>query len=277
MQNSLKYNELSPDEHVFTSLLEYIPLKPKMLYYIGKLPEKRMPTVALVGSRKPTKYGLDIAFNWARELAERGVVVISGLALGIDAAAHRGALVATVDTPSTIAVLGSPIDKISPSVNYQLGQQIMQNGAIISEYPPGAVTYPSDFLHRNRLIAGLADAVIVVEANERSGSLATARHAFKQGRVVFAVPADITRPLAAGCNLLLKQGARAATEVADVLTVVAPELLPRKPKKARRGQAVGLAEMLYEGWATERILAALQIDVAELGRRKTALELTGEI
>ncbi|MCL2095123.1 DNA-protecting protein DprA [Candidatus Saccharibacteria bacterium] len=295
MQKSLKINEIVPDEADFTSLLSSIPLSPKMLYYCGILPKKRVKSVAIVGSRKPTKYGLDIAFSWARELAERGVVVISGLALGIDAAAHRGALAgregnlhsgapragqSLFENPSgvtTIAVLGTRIDQVYPASNQELGEEIMKCGAVISEYPVGAVGYPGNFLNRNRIVSGLADAVLVVEANERSGSLATAEHARRQGRPVFAVPADITRPLSAGCNALLKQGAMVATSVDDILAVVAPELLPPKKKARKKGRQATLAEMLRAGQPTEQILEALGIDVVTLNMRKTELELRGEL
>ncbi|MDR0979737.1 MAG: DNA-processing protein DprA [Candidatus Nomurabacteria bacterium] len=169
----------------------------------GKLPEKRVLTVAIVGSRKPTKYGEETAYSVAYELARQGVVVISGLAIGVDAAAHRGALDAG---GTTMAVLASGVDKITPWANTTLGERILaSDSAIISEYPNGTQAFASNLLARNRVVSGLADAVIIAEAAAKSGTLATARHAMRQGRPIFVVPGRLTDKMSAGCLLLLEK------------------------------------------------------------------------
>ena len=181
-----------------------------------------MPTVAIVGTRRPTAYGKEVAHKLAFELAGKGVVVISGLALGIDGIAHRGALEAG---GTTIAVLANGLPTIYPSSHKDLaGQIIERSGGIISEYEPEASARMYQFLERNRIISGLSDAVVIVEAAARSGTLNTASHALEQGKEVFVVPGNITSPLSAGCNALLKQGAQPVTSAQDVLDVIAPQL-----------------------------------------------------
>jgi DNA processing protein len=219
----MKINTISPGKHKYLQITESIAKVPKTFYYFGDLPVDRMPTVAIVGTRKPTNYGKEVAYTFAYELAKRGVVVISGLALGIDAIAHRGALEAG---GTTIAVLANGLPRIYPSSHRELGQQIIQHGgAIITEYEPETSPRPYYFLERNRLISGLADAVLVVEAAARSGTLNTVSHALEQGKEVFAVPGNITSPLSVGCNALLKQGAHPAIKPEDILDVIAPHLL----------------------------------------------------
>ncbi len=219
----MKINQLSPRENPYTKVLDSIAKPPKCLYFIGKLPEKRLPTVAIVGTRKPTKYGTEVTTTLASELARRGVVIISGLALGIDALAHKAALDAD---GLTIAVLGNGLPDIRPITNRDIGERIIaSNGAIVSEHTADYVVGIWSFVERNRLIAGLSDAVIVTEAAARSGSLNTAMHALEQNKEVFVVPGNITSPLSAGCNALLKQGAHPATCVEDILEVIAPDLL----------------------------------------------------
>lgn len=179
--------------------------------------------MAIVGTRKPTAYGKEVTQQLASELAKRGVVIISGLALGVDGIAHQAALEAG---GTTIAILGNGLPKIYPSSHRQLAERIVvSGGAILSEYAPNTPSYPSQFLERNRIISGLADAVIITEAASRSGTLNTAGHALDQGKEIFVVPGNITSPLSAGCNALLKQGASPVTGPDDILEVIAPELL----------------------------------------------------
>ncbi len=196
---------------------------PKRLYYIGILPAERSPTVAIVGTRKPTAYGKEVTTQIAGDLARRGVVIVSGLALGVDGLAHRAALdVGGV----TIAVQANGLTQLYPSTHRQLGIDIVtNNGAIISEYEPGVGARDFQFLARNRIVSGLSDAVLITEASARSGTLNTARHALEQGKEVFVIPGNITSPLSAGCNALLKQGATPVTCADDILEVIAPELL----------------------------------------------------
>ncbi len=241
-----KINQISPLEHNFTEVLGSIALKPKTLYFYGKMPENvlkndkkvRPKTVAIVGSRHNTKYGEEVAYQMAYELAKQGVIIVSGLAYGIDSIAHRGCLDAG---GVTVAVLGTPIDQIYPRNHTKLAAEIIEkNGAIISEYAPGeSVNTQYSFLYRNRLISGLADAVVVVEAAERSGSLNTATHALEQGRDVFAVPGNITNPYSQGCNKLISQGAFPYTYPDDILQILFPDDFIKKQKHLRKAKLIG--------------------------------------
>ncbi len=215
-----KINRIAPDKHDYLQVISSIAKVPKVLYYRGSVPDSRIPTVAIVGTRKPTAYGKEVAFTLARDLAGRGIAIISGLALGIDAIAHRGAL----DVGGrTLAILANGVEKFYPATNAQLAEKIIKSGgAIISEHRHTPNIKPYQFLERNRIISGLSDAVIVIEAATRSGTLSTVSHALEQGREVFVVPGNITSPLSAGCNALLKQGAHPITSASDVLEVVAP-------------------------------------------------------
>ncbi len=219
--NMIKINRISPDEHNYLQILQEIAKTPKTLNYIGILPDTRRATVAIVGTRKPTAYGKEVTHMLAYELARAGVIIVSGLALGVDAIAHRGALEAG---GTTLAVLGNGLPDIYPATHKSLGQEIIQQGgAIISEYANGSSARGYQFLERNRIVSGLADAVIITEAAARSGTLNTASHALEQGKDVFVVPGNITSPLSAGCNALIKQGALPLTSAQDVLDVIMPE------------------------------------------------------
>ncbi len=219
----MKINRVTPEKHKYLHLLGVIPAAPKTIFFTGTLPAKRVPTVAIIGTRKPTPYGKEVAHKLAYELAAKGVIVVSGLALGIDAVAHRGALEAG---GTTLAVLANSVDSIYPRTHESLAKEITENGgAILSEYEPPTAARTYQFLARNRIVSGLSDAVIIIEAAARSGTLSTAAHALEQGKEVFAVPGNITSPLSAGCNSLLKQGAHPATCVEDILEIIAPELL----------------------------------------------------
>ena len=220
----MKINEISPQEHEFTEVLIPLALNVKMLYFYGKLP-KKCPTVAIVGARKNTSYGYEVAYKAAYAAAKAGAVVVSGLAYGIDSIAHRGALDAG---GVTVAVLGTPITEIYPKEHKGLAEEIIKmGGAVISEYGPldlaeGGQQMRVRFLERNRIISGLSDVVLVAEAADRSGSLNTATHALNQGKDLMVVPGDITRPSSRGCNKLLAQGAAPYTEEADLLGALFP-------------------------------------------------------
>jgi DNA processing protein len=219
----MKINRATPEKHKYLHLLGVIPTPPKAIYFTGHLPPERIPTVAIVGTRKPTAYGKEVAHKLSYELAKRGVVIVSGLALGTDAIAHRAALEAG---GITIAVLANSVDSIYPRSHEALAADIIaKGGAILSEYEPPREARSYQFLARNRIVSGLSDAIIIVEAAARSGTLSTATHALEQGKEVFVVPGNITSPLSAGCNSLLKQGAHPVTQVEDILEVIAPELL----------------------------------------------------
>lgn len=218
--------QIKPSNLDYSKDLQHIPDTPKQLFVRGKLPLKRIKSVAIVGTRKPSSYGREIATKIATECAQNGIVVVSGLALGIDSIAHR----ATLDANGiTIAVLANGVDKIYPRSHEALGQRILQNnGAIVSEYPNGTPAQPWQFLARNRIVSGLADAVVVVEAASRSGTLSTANHALDQGKEVFAVPGNINSPLSSGCNQLIKNGANPLTSVEDLLDFLIPDCFEKQ-------------------------------------------------
>lgn len=226
----MKIKQIAPQEHKFTEVVGGIAFKHKMLYYRGILPDlngfgdfadsgEKRPVVAVVGSRKPSKYGREVAYSLAYELAKAGCVVVSGLALGVDAIAHRACLDAG---GTTVAVLGTAIDRLYPASNLGLGEEILRSGgAVLSEYAPSEATDTRySFPQRNRIVSGLSDAVVVVEAALGSGSLITADWASKQGRKVYAVPGNIDSVLSAGCNWLIAGGAGLVTSVDDLVAEV---------------------------------------------------------
>lgn len=206
--------QILPHDNDFLQRTAVIDKPVKKLWYIGSVPPLT-PTVAVVGSRKPTSYGRAVNARITGELARHGVVIVSGLAIGHDGLAHRACLDAG---GTTVAVLGNGLAHIYPQTNRTLAQRIVQaGGALISEYPPEAPVLPHQFLERNRLISALADIVVVIEAGERSGTLNTASHALTQGKEVMAVPGNITSPLSTGCNRLIAQGASPVLTTQDIL------------------------------------------------------------
>ncbi|MBI2405769.1 DNA-protecting protein DprA [Candidatus Microgenomates bacterium] len=186
---------------------------PIVLYIKGELKNVDV-SVAIVGSRKITSYGREVAEKISSELAAAGVTIISGLALGVDGVAHRAALEVG---GRTIAILGNGLDQIYPPSHRELAQKVTKHGALVSEYPLGHSALPMNFPYRNRIISGMSLGVVVIEGTEKSGTLLTASHAARQGREVFAVPGPITSPNAAAPNLLIKQGAKVVTGVEDIL------------------------------------------------------------
>lgn len=187
---------------------------PTLFYARGRLELLNRPALAVVGSRNATPQGIQTAESFSRSLAQQGLVIVSGLALGIDAAAHRGALAADGDS---IAVIGTGADRIYPARNRDLALALAEHGLIISEFPLGTPAIAANFPRRNRLISGLARGVLVVEAAPQSGSLITARQAAEQGREVFAIPGSIHSPVARGCHQLIKEGAKLVQTAEDVL------------------------------------------------------------
>ena len=276
-----KINQITPLEAKYTEVLGTIAVMPKMLYYYGKIPQKRTKTVAIVGSRHNTGYGEEVAYQLGYTLAKHGVIVISGLAYGIDSIGHQAALDAG---GTTIAVLGTPINEIYPRNHRKLATEIIETGgAIISEYAPGTKVYPkTSFLERNRIISGLSDIVVVVEAAERSGSLNTATHALEQGKEVFAVPGNITSPYSQGCNKLIRQGAFPYTEPDDILRELFPEeFLARKKKCHLKGDTDvetlilnSLAGGLRSG---EEIMTSNHLPPEVFNQSVTLLEIKGRI
>jgi DNA processing protein len=188
---------------------------PVALYYYGDLPAAlRQPSIAIVGSRRCSTYGRNVAEMLARELARRGVTIVSGLARGIDSAAHQGAL---ESNGLTMAVIGTGLDEVYPKDNKKLSNQIREHGALLTEFPIGTPPLPQNFPYRNRIISGLSLGVLIVEGAERSGSLITARMAYEQGREVFAVPGNITSSKSFGPNYLIKDGAKLVQTWRDII------------------------------------------------------------
>jgi DNA processing protein len=208
---------LAWDDPCYPKALLQIGETPPVLYYKGRTELLNAPSIAIVGSRNASPAGIRIAEEFAETLAAAGLTVISGLALGIDAAAHRGGLRAGRLAGSTIAVVGTGIDRIYPAANEALAHRIAVEGGLLSEFPLGTPPVKANFPQRNRLISGLSMGVLVVEAAIDSGSLITARLAGDQGREVFAIPGSIHSPFSKGCHRLIKQGAKLVESTADIL------------------------------------------------------------
>jgi len=198
----------------FPALLNCVGDPPPVLWALGTTDVLARPAVAIVGSRAATPYALDVAARLAGELAERGLVVVSGLARGVDSAAHRGCL---EGGGPTVAVLGSGVDRVYPPEHQTLAETIASNGVVVSELGPGAVPLQENFPLRNRIISGISLAVVVVEASEKSGSLITARCAMEQGRDVMAVPGNVLTGRNRGSHALLKDGAKVVETADDIL------------------------------------------------------------
>jgi DNA processing protein len=247
---------------------------PLLLYVQGDLAALSRRSVAVVGSRRPSAQGLDNARSFARALGEQGWAVVSGLAQGIDAAAHEGALDAGV---ATVAVMGTGPDRVYPARHRALAHRIAQQGALVTEYPPGVPPLPEHFPQRNRIIAGLTLGTLVVEAALRSGSLITARLASEAGREVFAIPGSIHAAQAQGCHALIQQGAKLVTTPQDIFD----ELQAGSPRQA----ALPLADepapdplldaLGHDPVTLDALLARTGWPVSELTARLLELELEG--
>ncbi len=211
---------LHPDSPEYPKRLATIPDNPLGLYLIGKMPADGVKTVAIIGTRECTRYGSEMARYFGRELSKSGVAVISGLARGVDGMAHAGALAAG---GYTLGVLGCGIDQVYPRENYRLFIDMERHGGILSESNVGAKMAPGLFPERNRLIAGMADAILVVEARERSGTFITVDQGLEQGREICALPGRVTDHNSVGCNRLIKMGAHIVTEVQDMLELLGVE------------------------------------------------------
>lgn len=274
----MKINRISPEKSNYLQILEHIDKSPKRLYFIGELPKTRIPSVAIVGTRRPSRYGIEVTTKLSYELAGRGIVVISGLALGVDAIAHRAALDAG---GTTIAILANGLPDIRPKTNEQLGHTIVSHGgAIITEYEPGEGVRNYTLLERNRLVSGLADALIITEAATKSGTMSTAAHALRQGKDVFVVPGNITSPLSSGCNNLLKQGAMPATCADDIISVIAPEMLRPQTSLALGDtpDETRILELLQSGLRDgDEIQRQSGISAENFSTSLTMLELSGVI
>ena len=263
----------------YPPLLKTIHDPPVLLYGLGRRPAGEL--LAIVGSRHPSETGRRAAATFAGEVAARGIGIVSGLARGIDTAAHRGALEAG---GATIAVLGCGIDRVYPPENARLFERIGAEGTILSEYPPGSEPLPGHFPGRNRIISGLSRGTLVVEATPDSGSLITAELALEQGREVLAVPGSIDRPTSAGPNRLIKDGAHPVTESAEILDI----LWPQRPSAGTAGGepfATTLAEPARSVWLAldgeprhvDELALKLGLTAGELSVILLHLELLGGV
>ena len=265
----------------YPALLAQIYDPPRRLYLRGMGHELLTgPCVAVVGARSCSTYGAQVARTLGRELAAAGAVVVSGLARGIDAEAHRGALEAR---GGTLAVLGCGIDRDYPRSHAELARRIAEAGLIVSEYPPGVEPAPWRFPARNRIVAGLSLATVIVEARERSGALITADFALEEGRDVFAVPGEITAALSAGTNALLRSGAAPLLSPDDVLAAIGLERAPPSPPPTKgaagavlallRDTPAGVDELVARsGMVAERVAAALvELELEGLAREGEGL------
>lgn len=262
---------LAKDAENFPKELCQTPWTPKGLYIRGNI-QSSAPKVAIVGTRRATSYGRETAFRIAETLAREGVLVVSGLALGIDSAAHEGAL---AGEGVTWAVLGSGLDNVWPKVNLALADSIVQRGgALISEYPPETKGQYFTFPERNRIIAGLSQLIIVIEAPEKSGALITARLALEAGREVAVVPADISRSNFIGSNRLLREGAHPILGPEDALYLIGKEPKERKVSLDKLDEFTqALLQYLEEPKSADEIILELKLKPALLSQKLMELEL----
>ncbi|MEK7631197.1 MAG: DNA-processing protein DprA [Patescibacteria group bacterium] len=262
------------------ALLRELPAKaiPAALHIKGSLPSSDTLIVAIVGSRNPTRYGKDMTEEIARALARRGIVIASGMARGVDTIAHRAALDA--GTP-TIAVLGSGLSEkvIYPKDNIGLSREIAtKNGAVISEYEPNQKPELWTFPQRNRIIAGIAKAVIVTEAGEKSGALITARYALEYGRDVLALPGQMTSPLSRGTNSLLKEGATPIVSIESIFEALGIETSEAPLDSANRSPSErAILESLAEELSTDQIIGRTRLTPQIVLADTASLEIEGMI
>ncbi len=265
------------DDARYPALLRQIADPPPLLYVVGSTDLLQGPALAMVGSRNASTQGAATATAFAHALSAAGITIVSGLALGIDSAAHQGALRAV---GSTVAVIGTGADRIYPPRNRALAHLIAEQGCIVSEYPLGTGPLAANFPRRNRLISGLCCAVLVVEAAAQSGSLITAHVAADQGRDVFAIPGSIHAPLSKGCHKLIKEGAKLVESAADVLLELrwAPLLgAAVNPAPAYEGEHLGVLQALGQGPVDCDTLAVhTGLGAAALSCALLALELAGQ-
>ncbi|MDX1402986.1 MAG: DNA-processing protein DprA [Woeseiaceae bacterium] len=260
---------IEADSADMPELLAQIADPPTLLYVSGNKEVLHLPALAIVGSRNPTRGGIQNAYEFAHHLASAGFCIVSGLAQGIDTAAHKGALDAG---GKTVAFLGHGIDRVYPAENRELAQRISETGALCSEYPIGSPPRREHFPQRNRLISGLCLGTLVVEAARRSGSLISARLAAEQGREIFALPGSIHNPLSRGCHQLIRQGAKLVECAGDIVS----ELGPLAGHLAQSGE-------IAEGRSTddtphdadyETLLSALSYDPASADQIASSCGLT---
>jgi DNA processing protein len=256
----------------YPRLLLEIADPPPLLYVKGDLACLKRPAIAIVGSRNATPQGIKTTEAFAQALSEAGWCVVSGMALGIDGAAHRGALKGKT---GTVAVVGTGMDIVYPARHRDLAHEIVQHGAIISEFSLGEPSKPANFPRRNRIISGLARGALVVEANLQSGSLITARLAAEQGRDVFAIPGSIHSPLSKGCHLLIKQGAKLVDSIHDILEELGSA--PIIEESSATAISPLLEQMGFDAVAAETLMQRCGLTSEQVSAMLLSLELDGKI
>jgi len=272
-------NMLTLGQTGYPPVLADISHAPRHLYYLGRPPSEWIdrPRVAIVGSRRSTAYGQAIAKQLAAELARAGVVIISGLAFGIDGAAHQAAL----DAGGTaVGVVATPLNRISPVSHIHIAERIIEKGTLLSEYPQGAPIYAANFVIRNRIISGLSDIVVIPEAVLKSGALHTARYALEQGKTVMAVPGNVNSLASEGCNNLIKSGAVPVTSADDILFAL--KIRPKKsaaPIEFQGSHKEKVVIGLISGGLTaqDELALAAKMDGQTLSSTLTMLEINGHI
>lgn len=292
IQKDLEWAD-QPQHHLITlqdekypALLRLIDTPPPLLYVTGDCDVLAHPGIGIVGSRNPTPAGREIAQDFAQELTRFGLCITSGLAMGIDTAAHQGALRAN---GVTIAVAATGLDRIYPSRNRALAHEIVEQGALISEFPIGTEALAGHFPRRNRIISGLSLGTLVVEAALRSGSLITAHQAMEQGREVFAIPGSIHNPLARGCHQLLREGAKLVESAADILEELAGKIAPPSPREGGHkpepimiddlpADHAGLLEKMgYDPISIDRLIQLSGLTAEEVSSMLLIMELEGRV
>lgn len=249
----MKINKVSKQHKQYPAYLKEIASVPKQLFYLGEAPADYLPAVTIVGSRKTSRYGQEITYKLAFDLAKAGITIVSGLALGVDGIAHKAAVEAG---GRTIAVMACGLDKIYPASHRNLAIEILKKGGtILSEYEAGMPALKQNFIARNRIVSALSDMVIITEAAEASGSLVTARFALEQNKQVGAVPGNVTSGLSVGTNNLIKSGAHIITEAEDVLNLLGLQ----SAEKARQ-------EVFAENESEQKIIDLMKTGVTELDK-----------
>ena len=275
-QKKIKYLTINDNSYPF--ILKNIYLPPPVLYYYGKIEEVPFEhSIALVGSRNASYYGLKMSEKIAFELASLGITVVSGMARGVDSMAHVGAL---KGGGKTVAVLGNGIDIIYPKENSKLYKEIMENGLVLSEYPPEVQPMPYNFPRRNRIISGLSIGIVVVEATAKSGSLITAKDALEQGREVYALPGNVNNKNSTGTNLLIKDGAKLVTSCKDILDDVFPMFSSKKEElepfdemnlSKEEKEIIKYIKMGY--WDADKLCQKLNLPINQIQTTLTTLEI----
>lgn len=269
----------TPSSDDFPDDLRTIEPVPKRLYYIGDLKGAlRKPRLAIVGSRKVTPYGRAVTTRLAKEAAAQGIVIVSGLALGVDGIAHQAALDAK---GTTVAILPNGLGRVYPSSHRQLAERILrQGGALMTEYAQDVEPFKTNFIERNRIVSGISDAVLITEAAAKSGTLHTANFALEQGKTVMAVPGNITSEQSVGTNNLIKSGATPVTELRDILAAMGLDKL--QPIELKRvgdtAEENIILELLAEGVSdASELLARTALQPHIFNQSLTMLEINGKI